>query len=164
MRQLLLMVLAAGFGLATTVRRIGRLVFRPITVGVRALVLRDDEVLLVRQHGSREWVLPGGGAGRGEHLRNGAEREALEETGVCVTASRLLGMYTTLHEGLTNHVAVFVCRPVDPAVEPDPDRIDWEIAAARYFRRSTLPPGTHPMVRRRLAEYDAGKYGLDGPF
>lgn len=162
MRRLLLVVLAAGFGFATTVRRLGRLVFRPITVGVRALVLRGDDVLLVRQHGSREWALPGGGAGRGEDLRSATEREALEETGVRVTAWQFLGMYTTLHEGLTNHVAVYVCRPYDPKLEPDPRRIDWEIAAARYFSRSALPPGTHQMVRRRLAEYDAGHSGVDG--
>ncbi len=162
MRRLLFVGLAAGFGFATTVRRLGRLVFRPITIGVRALVLRDDEVLVVRQHGSGEWMMPGGGVARGETLRSAAEREVLEETGVRVTDSRLLGLFTSVHEGMTNHVAVYVCRPLDPALDPDPRRIDWEIAAARYFSRSALPPRTHEMVRRHLAEYDAGQIGLDG--
>lgn len=164
MKRLALPVLAAAFPVAAFVRRLARVVFRPITVGVRALVLRDNDVLLVRQHGSGEWVLPGGGAERGESLRSATEREALEETGVPITCSRLLGMYTAIHEGMTNHVAVYVCRPLDATADPDSERIDLEIAAAHYFERSALPPGTHSMVRRRLAEYDAGSYGLDGDF
>src|SRR5215472_13534839 len=56
-------------------------------VGVAAVVLRDDEILLVRR--GREplrgmWSLPGGLLELGETTAEGVAREVLEETGVRV--------------------------------------------------------------------------------
>jgi ADP-ribose pyrophosphatase YjhB (NUDIX family) len=135
-----------------------RRIMRPITVGVRALVVADNQVLLVRQHGHDHWVLPGGGVERGETLREAAIREAREETGCRVEAERLLGMYSTRHQGMTNHVAVYVCRPLSP---PRP-RLNIEIAEARYWPLDALPASAHRMVQQRLSEYAAGAQGLDG--
>jgi ADP-ribose pyrophosphatase len=58
-------------------------------VGVGAVVIRDGRVLLVRRgvEPSKDlWAVPGGGLELGETLREGAEREILEETGVTVCA------------------------------------------------------------------------------
>ena len=40
-----------------------------------------------------EWSIPGGMLELGETLRQGAEREALEETGLTVRATELLGVF-----------------------------------------------------------------------
>ena len=40
-----------------------------------------------------EWSIPGGMLELGETLREGAEREALEETGLVVRATELLGVF-----------------------------------------------------------------------
>lgn len=64
---------------------------RPI-VGVGAVVLRDNDVLLVRRaHAPRkgEWSLPGGRQELGETIREAAHREVEEETGVSI---RILGI------------------------------------------------------------------------
>ena len=160
MTRLALLVLSRAFPVAANVRGVYRRIVRPITVGVRALIVADGQVLLVRQHGVAHWVLPGGAAERGESLRQAAEREAREETGCTVAAERLLGMYSSQHEGMTNHVAVYVCRPLSP---PRP-RLNIEIAEARYWPVDALPSTAHGMVARRLAEYAAGAQGLDGRF
>ncbi|MFD7163593.1 NUDIX domain-containing protein [Streptomyces violascens] len=60
-----------------------------------AFIRRDDgTVLLVHHAGTGYWVLPGGkvddGPGGGETPRECCEREGREETGVTVTAGRLL--------------------------------------------------------------------------
>lgn len=151
-------LLSWAFPLAAAGRGLYRHIMRPITVGVRALIVDDRQVLLVRQHGRAHWVLPGGAAERGETLREAAIREAREETGCEVAAERLLGMYSTRDQGMTNHVAVYVCRALSP---PRP-RLNIEIAEARYWPIDALPPSAHNMVRRRLAEYAAGAQGLDG--
>lgn len=164
MSALLRRSISVGFQTAAQVRRVYRMIRRPITVGVRALVINGDDVLLVRQHGARYWALPGGAAARGETLRAAAEREAREETGLPVIGERLLGMYTTLHEGMTNHVAVFVCRPVDREARPRIGRLDLEIAEAQYWPIGALPETAHSMVRKRLTEHESGVYGIDGAF
>lgn len=147
--------LAVIFPLLAAGRGVYRRIVRPVTVGVRALVVHEGQVLLVRQHGRAHWVLPGGGAGRGETLSQAAAREAREETGCIVEPQRLLGLYSTIDQGMTNHVAIYVCRPLSP---PRP-RLNYEIAEARYWPIDALPPTAHRMVRERLAEYHAGVQG-----
>ena len=137
-------------------RRLYRQITRPIIVGVRALVVQDGQVLLVRTHGHPRWDFPGGGVKRGEALRAAALRETREESGCVVEVERLLGIYLNCCEGMTNHVAVYVCRPTN---RPAPT-LNIEIAEARYWPLDALPPVV-PTVNRRLAEYTAGASGLD---
>ena len=61
-------------------------------IRVTAIVLRDGELLLVRQRVSeeREWSLPGGRLQAGETLATGVVREVLEETGFETEVDRLL--------------------------------------------------------------------------
>src|SRR5262245_60673385 len=85
---------------------------RPTLVGVRALIVRDGHVLLVRhRHGRQPWALPGGGVERYERLDEAARREAREETGAHVRIDQLLGMYDAFGGGVSNYIAVFVCTP-----------------------------------------------------
>ena len=65
-------------------------------VGVGAVVVRNDAVLLVRRAQAPlvgEWSLPGGLLECGETLREGIVREVREETGLVVEAGELLGVY-----------------------------------------------------------------------
>ncbi len=49
-------------------RRAAYFFVRPITIGVRVLLLREEQVLLVRHSYIQGWYLPGGGLKRGETL------------------------------------------------------------------------------------------------
>lgn len=150
------------FPLLVLVRRLYRLTFRPVTVGVRAMIVHGDQLLLVRQHGRSAWEMPGGAAGRRESLREAAVREAREETGVEVVAERLLGIYSAMIDGMTNHIAVYVCRPARDSRELPPLPLNIEIAEARYWPLDALPPVTDRNIRRRIAEYESGGSGFDG--
>lgn len=58
-------------------------------VGVGALVIKDETVLLVKRGtppGAGLWALPGGMVKLGETLREAVERETLEETGITIEA------------------------------------------------------------------------------
>jgi ADP-ribose pyrophosphatase YjhB (NUDIX family) len=130
---------------------------RPTLVGVRALIVRDGAVLLVRhRHGARPWALPGGGVERYERMAEAARREAREETGAIVRVERLLGMYERFGDGISNYVAVFVCAPLS---EPRPPR-SLEVAEARFFPLDRLPTGADLGTCRRVAEYLAGEHGI----
>src|SRR6266436_10080429 len=65
-------------------------------VGVGAIIVDAGRIALVeRGHPPLlgEWSIPGGMLELGETLRQGAEREALEETGLIVRATELLGVF-----------------------------------------------------------------------
>ena len=130
---------------------------QPTLIGVRALIVRDGAVLLIRHRsGKLPWALPGGGVERNERLAEAARREAHEETGALVRAELLLGVYDRFGGRVSNYVAVFVCTPLG---EPHPQR-SLEIAEARFFPFESLPNDTEPGARRRVAEYQAGERGI----
>src|ERR1041385_8364230 len=84
---------------------------RPTLIGVRALIVRDSAVLLIRHRSGKQlWSLPGGGVERSERLAEAARREAYEETGVPIRVERLLGVYDRFGDRISNYVIVFVCK------------------------------------------------------
>ncbi len=65
-------------------------------VGVGAVVFRDGKVLLVQRKnepGAGQWAIPGGKLVYGETLKQAAEREILEETGVRINAGDVLHVF-----------------------------------------------------------------------
>ena len=131
---------------------------RPMLIGVRALIVRDGAVLLIRHRsGEYPWALPGGGVERNERLDEAARREAREETGAPVRVEQLLGVYERFGDRVSNYVAVFVCTPLG---DPRPPR-SLEIAEARFFALGRLPAGADAGTRRRVAEYLAGERGIN---
>lgn len=68
-------------------------------VGVGALVMKEDSVLLVRRKGEPAaglWAIPGGNLKLGETIRACAEREIMEETGVAIRAGEMLYTFETI--------------------------------------------------------------------
>ena len=68
---------------------------RPL-VGIGAIIVKGGRVALVKRGQAPllgEWSIPGGILELGETLRQGAEREALEETCLVVRATELLGVF-----------------------------------------------------------------------
>jgi ADP-ribose pyrophosphatase YjhB (NUDIX family) len=62
---------------------------------VTAFVLDDqDRVLLIRRTDNGLWALPGGAQDFGEYIAETVARETLEETGVEVEATGIVGVYT----------------------------------------------------------------------
>ncbi len=141
---------------ADRVRRVVWRVFGPRTVGIRGLVAdKQGQVLLVRHsYGAPTWHLPGGGVKRRESLLAALERELREEVGVVVTGPvRLLGVYSNLSEGKSDHVTVMV---VEHWQRRDASGGDAEISAARFFAPAALPEATSPGSRRHVEEWAKG--------
>ncbi len=149
-------ILSVLYALAYQARNLVWEIRQPTLIGVRSLVVRGDEVLLIRHRsGATPWSLPGGGVERHERMAEAARREVYEETGVPVRVEYVLGMYDAFRGFATNYIAVFVCTPL---AEPNPPA-SLEIAEARFVPLADLPDGIDPGSRRRVDEYLAGARG-----
>lgn len=111
--------------------------------GAHTVVYRDDgRVLLVRHEGVDMWVVPGGGVGEDERLREAARRELREEAGIGADYEGL-ALLTRVEFRTDGHEAwgvlpVFAARAAETDTEVrDPDD---EISEARWF--ADLPPDT----------------------
>ena len=125
------------------------LVSRPTKRGVKCVLTRGDEVLLVRHtYGdSGRWTLPGGGVKRREEPLAAARREIREELGVDVDDWRLLGELFERIAGKNDRLWCFASEIGGRSVQIDAA----EIAEARWFAPDKLPPRTMKYVERIIA-------------
>lgn len=98
-------------------------------IGVGCIVLRGDEILLVRERG--RWSLPKGGLESGELVQEGARRETYEETGLVVELRDLAFIVEFQAHTWGHHLQFFYTgREVGGTLQPrDPDR---DVQEARF--------------------------------
>ncbi|GBF05683.1 NUDIX hydrolase [Deinococcus aerius] len=91
-------------------------------IGVGCIVLRGEEILLVRERG--RWSLPKGGLESGELVQEGARRETYEETGLVVELRDLAFIVEFQAQTWGHHLQFFYTgREVGGTLGPrDPDR------------------------------------------
>lgn len=131
-----------------------RRAFRATSIGVRALVVRGNEVLLVRHRGGLlPWGLPGGALGKRETLVEAVRREVHEEAGCEVHVERVHGVFYSACGDYKNCIILFVCSPLS---ELRPPAFDIEIADARYVPLCAPGAGVDIGTRARIAEYLSG--------
>ena len=105
-------------------------------VGVGAIIIEENRVLLVKRGHPPlmgEWSIPGGVLEIGETLREAAIREAMEETGLQVEPSTLLGVFDRVlrdaDERILYHYVLidFLCRRIsgEPRAGGDVDDVRW---------------------------------------
>jgi len=124
---------------------------RRITLGVRVMLIRGDDIFLIRQTYLPGWQLPGGGVEPGETAEDSAARELLEESGYRVLGPmEMFGLYHNSN-AMTDrdHVVLYVCRSFETAFDFKPN---LEIAEFGWFDRNQLPEGVTDGTRQRVAE------------
>lgn len=133
----------------------GALFQRPMTLGVRGLVIDpDNRVLLVRHTYVPGFYLPGGGVESGETLLQALTRELAEEGGVrLLGAPTLQGVYLNRRVSPRDHVALYVVRDFHC---DGPRAPDFEIAEAGFFALDALPEDATPSTLARLREVFEG--------
>ena len=126
----------AAYRAAHQLRLLWWRVRRPRIRGVRILAFdTEGRVLLVRHsYGSGNWMLPGGGLGRGEDPVAGAVRELAEEVGCKFEHARLVEVLEEPLSGANNHVHLVTGRTSDTALG---DR--REVIAAQFFAPGDWP-------------------------
>ena len=118
----------------------GRVIYYDPKLAATVVVERDDRVLMVRraiQPGIGLWSLPGGYVDRGEVVEVAAAREVLEETGLHVTITGLLGLFS--EEGHPVVLAAFNAQETGGEAKPGP-----EVSELGFFLLDALPPLAFP--------------------
>ncbi len=106
------------------------------------------------------WALPGGFVDIGETVATAARREALEETGLDIEITELLGVYSDPKRdprGFHTVGTVFIARASGRPVGGD------DAAEARIFPLDALPadiPFDHPLI---IEDYRRYRRGLGRP-
>jgi ADP-ribose pyrophosphatase YjhB (NUDIX family) len=108
-----------------------------IVPSVNVVVVNDaGEILLIRRTDNDNWALPGGAMDLGESLPDAAVRETLEETGVRVEITGLVGiytdprhviLYTSNGEARQEFSVVFTARPLGGSPTPSDEsrEVHW---------------------------------------
>lgn len=149
MRRLREPVLRLVFRVGYRVLRVYWLFARPRKRGVKCVIARGEDVLLVRHtYGRRhQWELPGGGVKRGESPLEAARREIKEELGLELNDWSFLGDLFFRLDGKRDTLSCFRIEVGDLRLSPDAA----EIAETRWFNRAGLPPNTAVQVARIAA-------------
>jgi len=133
---------------------------RPI-LGVGALILRGDEILLVKR--GKEplkglWSLPGGAVETGESLVEALRREVHEETGLEIEAGPVVEIFERIlsdEDGRTRHHYVlidYLCRATggDLKAGDDASQVRW--IARQQLGAYPLTAGTLPVIEKAFRE------------
>lgn len=108
-------------------------------VDVRGVVLKGNDVLLVKERDDGLWSLPGGWAEVGESPKESVTREVLEESGFVVEVSRLLAVHDRSRHDLTPYpfavyTLFFLCRLTGETLLDNP-----ETSESAFFPKAQLP-------------------------
>lgn len=118
-------------------------------VAAAVLVERDNQVLLVRRINNPhigKWTLPAGFIDAGEDPARAAERECLEETGLCVRVTELIDVIPGQEHPVGAHIVIAYRAEVlsgELQAGDDADQVG-------FFSRDSLPPIAFEATRRVL--------------
>ena len=130
-------------------------------IGVGALIVENGRVVLIKRGKAPllgEWSIPGGMLELGETLRQGAEREALEETGLAVRATELLGVFDRVvpdAEGkiIYHYVLIdFLCERISGELQAGADAADARWFTPDEVAKLPLAEDTAGVIRAALVK------------
>lgn len=128
---------------------------RPL-VGVGAIIVDAGRVALIKRGKPPllgEWSIPGGMLELGETVRQCAEREALEETGLVVRATELLGVFDRVvlddQKRCQYHYLLidFLCERISGDLRAAGDAADAHWFTLEETRKLPLPEDTARVVQ-----------------
>ena len=116
---------------------------RPIRLATRAVILRDDRLLLVNAFPGAQttlWCAPGGGAEPGQSLPENLAREVFEETGlrISVGAPCLVNEFHNPDDGFHQVEVFFRCKITSGVLNDDWQDPENIVTKRRFVARDEM--------------------------
>jgi 8-oxo-dGTP diphosphatase len=136
---------------------------RPL-LGVGAIIVRDEQVLLVRRSNppmQGEWSIPGGLVETGETTREAIIREVREETGLDIEVVKLAEVFERIVRDPDSRVQYhyvlidYVCRATTGEAHADSDVSEVRWVNTDRLEKLAVAPETCEVIRKALNSRDA---------
>ncbi|OGT30718.1 MAG: hypothetical protein A3E87_07095 [Gammaproteobacteria bacterium RIFCSPHIGHO2_12_FULL_35_23] len=119
------------------------------TLGVRALIIENNQVLLIKHTYQPGWCTIGGGVKAGETPAEAICRELKEEVGAMLKESPKL--FAVYHDGYKKYDDYIIFYLVGKCEYQEVK--SWEIKDKKWFSLQALPLDISPATLRRVEEY-----------
>ena len=109
---------------------------------VEAVILEDDKYLFLRRKNEPvkdHWWFPGGRIRKGETLKQALAREVKEETGLTVTESKLVNVYSRIFDQRHDITIAYTCK-----CKPTKITLNNEHSEYKYTKKP--PKNLHPYL------------------
>ena len=138
-------------------RLFAKIVNRLPIASVDAVIVVDGSLLLMRRKNSPargEWWLPGGRIHRGESLEETLRREVREETGLEISAYKLVGVYSRVFSERHDITIAYLCECKG--------RVSMNDEHSEYAFFRSLPADLHPLLLQTLrdSDWEKGQRGV----
>ena len=144
-----------------------------IRVRPSALVIRDDEILLVEYNSKKRGIhyyLPGGGADPGETIRQTVRREMIEETTADVTVGQIAFLYECQPQDRVDDYSpsyhtifiIFDCKLIDGSTPRLPEQPDLNQTGVKWMPLDELKNiKLVPNIAESIIEYAKNKRTIE---
>lgn len=102
-------------------------------VGVSALVVKNQRILLLKNSYQYYWALPGGYLNQGEDFKKSIERELKEETGLIINMEKVLQIKSVPERPVID--VLVLCKVLGGELDVDKK----EVEEAKFFDFNDLP-------------------------
>ena len=124
---------------------------RPMTLGVRIIVSKNNQFCLIKHTYIDGWHLPGGGVEKNESAYQAALKEIREEAGIIAKIEdlKLISIHTNFENFKGDHVILFEVNKFEETQKFNAN----EIKEMGFFTIDNLPDGTTRATIERLNEF-----------
>lgn len=129
-------------------------------LAVGAVVFKDQQVLLVKRGKPPTkgmWAIPGGSVELGETLKQAAERETLEETGIRTKAGKPVYSFEVIEHDDTGkirfhyYIVDLDCEYEDGQIKPGDDAVDARWISEKELNHFQINPKTRELLHRKYS-------------
>ncbi len=129
-------------------------------LAVGAIVFKDQQVLLVKRGkppAKGMWAIPGGSVELGETLKQAAERETLEETGIQINVGKPVYSFEVIEHDKSGkirfhyYIVDLDCEYKDGQIKPGDDAVDARWVSKKDLNHLQINPKTRELLHQKYS-------------